>query len=92
MKIRFSLPGFGVAAAIAVAGLLSGCFFDDDDNDNVAQAGPTSQVPSDASQSITGFITYLQALVASNADGLEPVDTSSVTPPVDDMAEPALVN
>ena len=34
----------------------------------------TAEVPASASQSVGGFIAYLQALVASMADMLEPVD------------------
>jgi hypothetical protein len=45
-------------------------------------------VPASASQSPAGFIAYLQLLVASMADLLEPVDTSAVVPPADDVGEP----
>jgi len=41
---------------------------------------------------VTGFIAYLEALIASMADTLEPVDVSTVTPPTDDTAEPLPVN
>jgi hypothetical protein len=49
-------------------------------------------VPASASQSVDGFIGYLKELVASMADMLEPVDTSAVTPPTDDTAEPQKVD
>lgn len=52
----------------------------------------TSEVPASASQSPSGFIAYLQLLVASVADMLEPVDTSAVVPPADDTGEPVKVD
>ncbi|HUP07204.1 MAG TPA: hypothetical protein VMU47_08625 [Caldimonas sp.] len=53
---------------------------------------PTAQVPASASQTVGGFIAYLQALIASAADMLEPVDVSTVTPPTDDTIEPQTVD
>ena len=53
---------------------------------------PTSEVPASASQSPAGFIAYLQLLVSSMADMLEPVDASAVVPPADDTAEPTKVD
>ena len=50
------------------------------------------QVPASASQSVDGFIAYLQALVVSSADMLEPVDTSMVTAPTDETSEPQVVD
>ena len=41
------------------------------------RSGPTSRCRRAPAQSTNGFIAYLQALVASSADTLEPVDTSS---------------
>ena len=67
--------------------LLASCGGGDDDAPAV-----TSQVPAEASTSISGFIGYLQALVVSSADTLEPVDVSSVTPPSDDTSSPAQVD
>jgi len=52
----------------------------------------TSQVPPSASASVDGFISYLKDLVASAADMLEPVDTSGVTPPTDEVGEPQKVD
>ena len=52
----------------------------------------TSQVPSSASQSIAGFVAYLQALAAASADTLEPVATATVTGPTDETSEPMKVN
>ena len=53
---------------------------------------PTSQVPASASQTVDGFIAYLQALIVSAADMLEPVDVSTVSPPTDDTSEPQTVD
>ena len=91
MKKRFSktsVSRWGVIASVAVAAMLSGCWGDDDDDTPAV----TSQVPDSASQSSAGFIAYLQALVVADADTLEPVDTGSVTVPVDDASDPAPVN
>jgi hypothetical protein len=52
----------------------------------------TAQVPASASQSIDGFISYLQELVASAADMLEPVDTTNVVGPTDETSEPKVVD
>ncbi|MEO5843658.1 MAG: hypothetical protein ABIQ33_02340 [Caldimonas sp.] len=52
----------------------------------------TSEVPASASQSPAGFIAYLQLLVASVADTLEPVDTSAVVAPADDTGEPTPID
>lgn len=89
MKKRFALTRWSVVACIATAVSLSGCFGGNDDDSPPAV---TSEVPATASASAAGFIAYLQALVVADADMLEPVDTSSVTPPADDTSEPAVVN
>jgi len=79
-----------LAAAVAAA-LLAACGGGDDDN--VATVPPaTSEVPASASQSPDGFIAYLQLLVASVADMLEPVDTAAALPPADDTGEPKTVD
>jgi len=52
----------------------------------------TSEVPSSASQSVNGFIAYLQALIAAPADTLEPVNTSMVTGPTNETSEPQKVD
>ena len=76
-------------ASLVAASLLAACGGGDD-----APPPPpaTSEVPASASQSPAGFIAYLQLLVASMADLLEPVDTSAVVPPADDVGEPAKVD
>jgi hypothetical protein len=76
-------------AAIVAASVLGACGGGDDNN---TPPPATSQVPASASQSVDGFIGYLKELVASMADMLEPVDTSAVTPPTDDTAEPQKVD
>ena len=75
--------------ALLAASALGACGGGDDD----APPPPaTSEVPASASQSPAGFIAYLQSLVASMADLLEPVDTSAVVPPADDVGEPIKVD
>ena len=78
------------AVSIAVAAALAACGGGDDDT--IVAPSATSQVPDSASQSVQGFITYLQALVVSSADLLEPVDTSMVTAPTDETGDPVVVN
>ena len=86
----FSTPGvLGWAAALAAGLVLFGCGGNDDDNPPPAA---TSQVPAGASQSIAGFISYLQELVVASADTLEPVDTGLVTGPTDETSEPVKVD
>jgi hypothetical protein len=77
-------------ASLLAAAVLAACGGGDD----AAPAAPaaTSEVPASASQSPGGFIAYLQLLVASMADTLEPVDTSAVQPPADEIGEPAKVD
>ena len=75
-------------AVATAAAVLGACGGGDDD----AAPPATAQVPPIASQSVDGFIGYLRDLVASMADLLEPVDTSAVTPPSDDAAEPQKVD
>jgi hypothetical protein len=75
-------------AASFAAALLGACGGGDDHT----PPPPTAQVPASASQSVDGFIGYLRQLVVSMADMLEPVDTSAVTPPTDDTAEPQTVD
>jgi hypothetical protein len=76
-----------LAASVAAA-VLGACGGGDDHT----PPPPTAQVPASASQSVDGFIGYLRQLVVSMADMLEPVDTSAVTPPTDDTAEPQTVD
>ncbi len=48
----------------------------------------TAQVPDSASASTTGFMSYIQALVVSKDDTLDPVDASGVAPPKDESGDP----
>jgi hypothetical protein len=77
-------------AALCAASVLGACGGGGDDAPPPPPA--TSEVPAGASQSPTDFIAYLQLLVASMADLLEPVDTSAVVPPADDVGEPTKVD
>ena len=81
---KTSVAALVVAAAVAACG-------GGGDSGAVAPA-PTDQVPPSASASVDGFISYLKALVASAADMLEPVDTSGVIAPKDDVNEPQQVD
>lgn len=76
------------AALAAAATLLAACGGGSDDSAPAA----TAAVPDSASASIGGWISYLQALVASPADTLEPVDVSKVTPPTDETSLPSPVD
>jgi hypothetical protein len=76
-------------AAICAASVLVACGGGGGD-DSAPPA--TTQVPASASGSVDGFISYLRTLVASMADMLEPVETSAVSPPSDDTAEPQTVD
>ena len=74
--------------ALCAAAVLAACGGGHDDDTPPA----TSQVPASASESAGGLIAYLKRLVVADADTLEPVDVSAVTPPADDAAEPAVVD
>jgi hypothetical protein len=76
-----------ILALVAGALVLVACGGSDD-----TPPPPTAQVPASASQTVGGFIAYLQALIVSAADMLEPVDVSTVTPPTDDTSEPQTVD
>ena len=92
-KVQGVMRGF--LALVATTTLLAAC----GGNDNGGGSGTgvvtppvTSMVPASASATAAGFITYLQQLIASFADTLEPVDTSSVTGPTDDTSEPTKID
>lgn len=76
-------------AVLGIAALLAACGGDDNNNNSPAA---TAQVPPSASTSSAGFIAYVQALVASSADTLRPVDINSVTAPLDDTGSPTSIN
>ena len=77
-----------VIAACVAASVLAAC----GGSDHRADPAPTSEVPASASQSVDGFIGYLELLVASAAGMLEPVDTGSVVAPTDEAGEPQTVD
>jgi hypothetical protein len=76
-------------AVLVAAAVVGGC---GGGGDAVPVPPATSQVPPSASASVDGFVSYLKDLVASAADMLEPVDTSGVSPPTDDVGEPQKVD
>ena len=74
---------------IAAAMALSACGGGGSDN---ASPPPTTAVPPSASASPDGYVAYVQALVATDAGTLEPVDVNAVTPQRTETAEPMLVD
>jgi hypothetical protein len=81
MKKAFILSVVAAASLAACGG-----------NDDSPAPAATAEVPASASASPAGFISYLMALVSSEADTLEPVDVSAVVPPTDDTSEPTPIN
>ena len=90
MKTRRKSAVWGESAALAATLLVSAC--GGDDNNDGSPPAVMAEVPASASQSIAGFIAYLQELVVASADMLEPVDTSMVTASTDETSEPAKVD
>ncbi len=74
-------------ASLCVAAALAACGGRNDDTPD-----PTVQVPASASESSDGFVAYLKALMAADADALPSVDVSAVAPPADETSLPALIN
>ncbi len=79
-----------ILSMLAAAAVLAAC--GGSDFQNTPETPATSEVPASASASIDGFIAYLKRLVVSSADMLEPVDTSAVTGPKDEVSEPQAVD
>jgi hypothetical protein len=77
-----------IILSIVASAALAACGGSDDN----PTPAVTAEVPASASASPAGFISYLMALVSSDADTLEPVDVSAVTPPADDTSEPTPIN
>ena len=73
--------------ALCSAAALTACGGSNDDT-----PPPTQQVPAGTSTSVSEVVSYLKALIASDADALEPVDLSNVTLAVDDQAPPESVD
>lgn len=89
MKLDTTPPLWKAVLAVAlVTPWLAGCGGNDDDDTPPA----TTSVPASASASVSGFIAYLNLLVVSSADTLEPVDVASVTPPTEENTEPQPLN
>jgi len=80
-----------LVSMLCAAALLSACGGGGDDNTSTTPP-VTEQVPPSVNTSVTSFMGYLVALLASAADALEPVDVSAVTPATDDAVEPDPVN
>ena len=72
--------------------LLVACGGGDDTPSPAATPSATSEVPASASMSVAGLMSYLKQLVVADADTLEPVDVSAVTPPTADDTEPEVVD
>jgi ABC-type oligopeptide transport system substrate-binding subunit len=99
MKTRRKSAVWTMCVALAAPLLISACGRGHSHSDSPPPPATTSppppataQVPASASESIEGFIGYLQELVVSSADTLEPVDTSTLTAPTDETSEPLQVN
>jgi ABC-type glycerol-3-phosphate transport system substrate-binding protein len=77
-------------AMAAVVAMLSAC--GGGNGADTASPPVTAEVPASVSQSVTGMMSYLLALVAVHDEALEPVDVSAVTPPTNDTAEPMAID
>lgn len=84
MKKTFRLA----ALVVVVSAGLSACGGGGDAGPAPMPPAATDSVPASASASVSGFIDYLQALVKSAADALEPVSVANVAPPAGDSDEP----
>lgn len=83
---------FSLAVALLAAALVIGCGGDGGDGAVITPPPPpTSGIPENASSNSMGFVAYLMLLVASSADGLEPVDISGFTAPTSEQEEPASI-
>lgn len=84
------------AAACAMVMLLASCGSSSDDSGTPAPAPvppPTmAQEDAAASASVTGFIAFIQTMIASlTADTNEPRNIGGITPPVTETLEPASI-
>ncbi|MEO6409896.1 MAG: hypothetical protein ABIO45_14235 [Burkholderiaceae bacterium] len=79
MKQRYLLAVGAIALGLSACGGGGG-------GSDVPEA--TAQVPASASESTTGFMSYIQALVVSKDETLDPVDASSTAPPKDETSDP----
>jgi hypothetical protein len=81
-----------LVSMLCAAALLGACGGGGDDDSTPTTPPVTEQVPPSVNTSVTSFMGYLVALLASAADALEPVDVSAVTPATNDTVEPDPVN
>lgn len=77
---------FWIAGLAALA--LSACGGGGSDSSSGGTPAVTESVPASASGSVSGLIDYLQALVKTAADALEPVSVANVTPATSETDEP----
>jgi len=93
MKARRKSAVWTMCAALFAPLLMSTCGVDKKHPDSPPPPATTQvPVPASASESIAGFVGYLQELAVSSADNLEPVDTGMVNPPTDETSEPLKVD
>ena len=82
----------GLAAVLAAAVALGGCFGDDDDNTPASRPVlTTAPTPDDIGTSSDSLVAYVQRLIAADptqADLAEPVDISGITLQTSDTEEP----
>ena len=92
-RTRIGRAVVGAAAIATVLGLAScGGSGGNDDNNNNNNGGttttPGNTPPAAASQSVQGFIAYLETLVPTMPANAEPLDVTGFVAPTDDTMEP----
>lgn len=95
MTTRRKSVAWAMCVALAVSLLIPACGGSHDHSSGSPPPVTTPEpepVPASASESIEGFIGYLQVLADSPSDSSEPADTSMVTAPTDETSEPLSVN
>ena len=88
---RTSLHLVRATALVATTAALAGCFGGGSD-EPAPPADPLAAVPDSATQSVSGLVAYLVALVAGGSDTREPIDITALTLPTSDNTEPDAVN
>ena len=77
------------ASLVALLVALAACGGGHDDGNPPPTPPPVSNTPpASASASVQGFIDYLQILVATMQDTVEPLDVNAFTAPTSDTTEP----
>ena len=76
--------------ALSAAAALAGCFGGggDDSPAPVVAADPLDAVPASATETVSGSLDYLQALVDKPSETREPLDVSAVVLPTSGTDEP----